>query len=141
MTQDVRWVQRFANYLKAFDELKEGVQLGGTRELSKLEKQGIIQGFEYVHELAWNTIKDYLADKGFVGLVGSKDNTREAFKNGLVTSGEVWMEMIQSRNLTSHTYNHAVAETVYRAIMDLYYPAFVEFADRFSRLAEAEDDA
>ena len=140
MTEDVRWVQRFQIYLKAFDELKEWVQLGGTRELSKLERQGIIHGFEYVHELAWNTLKDYLASKGFVGLVGSKDNTREAFKNGLVTSGEVWMEMIQSRNLTSHTYNHAVAETVYRAIMDLYYPAFVEFADRFSQLVEAEGD-
>ena len=101
---DVRWKQRFNNYLKAFLTLTEAVQLSQVRILSRLEQQGLIQGFELTHELAWNVLKDYLEDKGISGLIGSKDTTRSAFKNGLIGHGEDWMKMIEARNLSSHTY-------------------------------------
>ena len=71
--QDIRWIQRFQNYIKAFQTLIEAVELAQTRTLSKLEQQGLIQGFEFTHELAWNVFKDYLEHKGFVDLIGSRD--------------------------------------------------------------------
>ena len=46
MEHDIRWMQRFDNFRKAFRELQDGVELAGKRNLSKLEKQGLIQGFE-----------------------------------------------------------------------------------------------
>lgn len=137
MTEDSRWKQRFDNYGKAFRELKESLDLAQTRPLSKLEKQGVIQGFEYTHELAWNFLKDYLEFQGHVGLIGSRDTTREAFKRGLVANGETWMDMIKSRNLTSHAYDKATAEAIYTAISSRFFQEFqsvyLEFLQRSAK--------
>ncbi len=138
--QDIRWKQRFNNYTKALQNLSEAKALSETRPLSKLEQQGLIQSFEFTHELAWNVLKDYLEEKGIVGLVGSKDATREAFKNGLLDQGEDWMNMITARNQTSHTYNTAVAEKIVRDILDNFYPAFASMAKKFTVLYEQQDD-
>jgi nucleotidyltransferase substrate binding protein (TIGR01987 family) len=105
MKDDVRWKQRFLNFGKALQTLKEAAELAEERPLSSLEKQGLIQGFEFTHELSWNVLKDYLVEQGVSGIIGSKNASREAYKNELISNGEVWMEMIQSRNLSSHTYN------------------------------------
>ena len=123
-TQDIRWKQRFDNYSKSFHELKEGLALANDRPLTKLEKQGVIQGFEYTHELAWNLLKDYLEFQGHVGLIGSSDTTREAFKRGLIADGETWMEMIKSRNLTSHAYDKDTAEQIYTTIFSRFFREF-----------------
>lgn len=74
------------------------------RELSVLEEQGLIQSFEYTHELAWKTLKDFLIDRGNEGIYGSKDAVRASFQTGLIEEGEIWMDMIGSRNDTYHTY-------------------------------------
>ncbi|MFN3531082.1 MAG: nucleotidyltransferase substrate binding protein [Candidatus Brocadia sp.] len=123
-TQDIRWIQRFNHFNKAFAQLAEAVELSKQRKLSKLEEQGLIQAFEYTHEMAWNTLKDFLEECGVKKLYGSKDTTREAFKTGLIENGEVWMDMINSRNLTSHTYNEDVAEDIANKILNLYFPEF-----------------
>jgi hypothetical protein len=67
--QDIRWKQRFNNYCKALQTLTEAVELSNIRPLSKLEQQGLIQGFEFTHELSWNVLKDYLDCKGISGLI------------------------------------------------------------------------
>ena len=131
---DIRWQQRFNNYLKAFQTLVEAVELARSRELSKLEQQGLIQSFEFTHELAWNVLKDYLEDKGIAGLIGSQDATRVAFQNGLIVQGEDWMKMIETRNKTSHTYNPHIAQTVVNDILEKFYPAFESMANKFNAL-------
>ena len=135
---DIRWQQRLQSFQKAFVRLSEGAQLAGERELSPLEKQGLIQAFEFTHELAWNVLKDYLESQGIQGVVGSRGATREAFKNGLIADREVWMDMIKSRNQTSHTYNEATANENTEAILTRYCAQFSEFSTRFTRLREAE---
>ena len=141
MSVDVRWKQRFDNYLRAFETLRRAVDLARQRDLSELEQQGLIQGFEFTHELAWNVLKDYLEETGISGIIGSKGATREAFKNGLIHDGESWMEMIKSRNLSSHTYNQDTAEKVVTNILSRFYPAFEQMATTFNALVEhAEDD-
>ena len=134
---DVRWHQRLHSFHKALVRLSEGARLAGERELSPLEKQGLIQAFEFTHELAWNVLKDYLESQGIQGVVGSKGATREAFKNGLITDGEVWMDMIKSRNQTSHTYNEETANQITEAILTRYCAQFSQFSARFARLQEA----
>ena len=136
--QDIRWKQRFDNYSKAFDELKESLELANNRPLTKLEKQGVIQGFEYTHELAWNLLKDYLEFQGHVGLIGSRDTTREAFKRGLISDGDIWMEMIKSRNLTSHAYDRDTAEQIYTAILSRFSPEFQLLYTAFSQRSAQE---
>ncbi|MCC2625552.1 MAG: nucleotidyltransferase substrate-binding protein family [Burkholderiales bacterium] len=135
---DIRWKQRFSNFIKAYQELGEAACLANSRALTKLEQQGVIQGFEYTHELSWNVLKDYLEEYGHTGLIGSKDTTREAFKRGLLENGEIWMEMIKSRNLTSHAYNQGLAEAILTDILKKYYPQFEEFAKNFTKFYNEE---
>ena len=134
--QDTRWLQRFSNYQKALLTLSDAADLAATRPLSNLEQQGLIQGFEFTHELAWNVLKDYLEEQGFVGLIGSKNATREAFKNALITDGDVWMDMIKARNMTSHTYSTDIAQGIATDILQRFYPAFKAMAVTFSALRE-----
>ncbi len=127
MEQDIRWQQRFNNFRKALSQLEKAVNLSNDRGLSELEEQGLIQAFEFTHELAWKTIKDFIVEQGTTKIYGSKDATREAFQLGLITDGEGWMEMIRSRNESSHTYNEKTAEEISKKILDSYYDLFVNF--------------
>jgi nucleotidyltransferase substrate binding protein (TIGR01987 family) len=133
-TQDIRWVQRFNHFNKAFSQLKEAVELAQQRKLSKLEEQGLIQAFEFTHELAWNTLKDFLESRGVRNLYGSKDTTRAAFRTGLIENGEAWMDMINSRNLTSHTYDETTAAKIVSAIIHTYFAEFEAFQTRLEKM-------
>jgi len=126
---DIRWEQRFENYKKALKKLGEAVQLDAERPLSELERQGIIQSFEYTHELAWKVMQDFFVYQGNTEIRGSRDATRQAFSAELIADGDNWMEMIKSRNLSSHTYNEAISEEIYRQIVDRFYPLFVTFQE------------
>jgi nucleotidyltransferase substrate binding protein (TIGR01987 family) len=136
-SDDVRWLQRFDNFQRALLVLGRGVRLAQERELSELEQQGLIQGFEFTHELAWSLLKDYLTHQGIAGIVGSRDATRLAFLNGLISDGEIWMGMIRSRNQSSHTYNIEQAQAIARDVIVLFYPAFSALNERFKALAAA----
>ncbi|MCF6267867.1 MAG: nucleotidyltransferase substrate binding protein [Desulfuromusa sp.] len=138
MNEDIRWKQRFANYQLALQTMTEAAELAAQRELTRLEKQGLIQGFEFTHELAWNVLKDYLEDQGFVQLIGSENATRTAFKNQLISDGEVWMDMIKTRNLSSHTYNNETAEVIVDDILNRFYPAFVAMQITFDELVDKD---
>lgn len=131
---DLRWLQRFDNFQRALLVLERGVQLAQARELSELEQQGLIQGFEFTHELAWNLLKDYLTHQGIAGVVGSRDATRLAFQNGLVADGEIWMEMIRSHNQSSHTYNLEQAQAIARDVVHRFAPLFGALRERFTAL-------
>lgn len=125
--KEKRWKQRFQNFQKALTTLSEAVDLATERSLSNLEKQGLIQAFEFTHELYWKTVKDFFEEKGMPTIYGSKDATREAFNNSLISNGEDWMEMIESRNLSSHTYNQEISEDIVQKILKVYYKLFVQF--------------
>ncbi|MBD3749097.1 MAG: nucleotidyltransferase substrate binding protein [Sphingobacteriales bacterium] len=146
-TQDIRWQQRFSNYVKAFLKLEQAVlkikeeyqiEEDGTIDedsfLDNIIKEGLIQRFEYTHELAWNVMKDFLENAGNNNIFGSKDATREAFARGLIINGEVWMDMIKSRNKTSHTYNEETAHDIFMKIVHEYYQEFNQFRERMETL-------
>lgn len=134
-TPDIRWQQRFSNYRLALGQLAEAVALRRERNLSRLERQGLIKAFEFTHELAWNTLKDFAEFQGAIGLMGSRDATRTAFKIGLIEDGESWMQMIESRNLSTHTYDEEKALEVENRVTSTYYPLFRQLAMRLEELA------
>jgi len=134
--QDIRWQQRLVNYSRALAQLTRAVELARSRQLSELEKQGLIQAFEFVFELAWNLMKDYFLYQGNPGITGSRDAIRTAFKQGLISDGEGWMEMIKSRNQTAHTYNESVANEITEKIMVLYYDLFQQYEKHMQNLAD-----
>ena len=131
---DTRWRQRLNNYTLARQRLSEAVQLNEQRGLTPLEQQGLIQAFEFTHELAWNVMKDYFYWQGNAQITGARDATREAFSQGLVDDGEGWMAMIKSRNQTSHTYNQAIAEQIVELICQRYNSLFAAFETRMRQI-------
>ncbi len=135
---DVRWRQRFQSFGKAFVQLSAAADLAKQRKLSDLEQQGLIQAFEFTHELAWNILKDFLESRGAINLYGSKDATREAFTKGLITNGDEWMAMIQARNRSSHTYNEKTAHEVAVAILSSFVSEFERFRVKFTELDSLE---
>lgn len=134
--QDIRWQQRFKHFQKALLQLSKGVELSQQRPLSDIEQQGLIKAFEFTHELAWNVIKDYFEYQGNTSIMGSRDATREAFQRNMISAGESWMEMIKSRNMTSHTYNQEIADEISGKVIDTYFPLFQEFAARVQDLVD-----
>lgn len=126
MKSDVRWKQRFQNFDKAYSLLSEALK-GGPNALSPLEKEGVIQRFEYSFELAWKTIKDYLFESGMlVNPLTPRQVLKEAFGARMIVDGQVWVDMLDHRNLLSHTYDDAVFAEAVSAIAERYLPAMTE---------------
>lgn len=132
---ETRWKQRLANFNKAFGQLSDAVALMAARALSPLERQGVIQAFEYTYELGWNVLRDYLRWQGNAELSGSRDTLREAFSAKLIDDGEIWMDMLQDRNRTSHTYNEATAAEILNNIQAHYHAQFQKLQWKMNSLA------
>lgn len=126
--QDIRWKQRFSNYKKAHSQFKKFMQ---KENLNELEKQGLVQSFEYTHELAWNLMKDYLQYEGIQNLLGSRSTTREAFNKGIISNGQTWMNMIESRNRTVHLYEESILNEELDKIVNQYAILFQELLNYF----------
>jgi len=131
---DVRWKQRFQNFSNALNQLSEAVDLQQVRELSKLEKQGLVKAFEFTHELAWNVMKDYFLYQGNVQIMGSRDATREAFQKNMIADGDGWMDMIAMRNRAVHTYDEATVNAVIEKTTLVYFPLFKDFEIKMQSL-------
>ena len=126
MAADIRWQQRFANYMRALDQLERFFE---PPALNEREQQGLIKAFEYTFELAWNTLRDLLRSQGNESLLGSRDTLREAFR----------LELIQDRNLTSHTYNRATADAIAANIQQHYLSCFQSLRTRLQIRLEEEE--
>jgi len=128
---DVRWLQRLENYGRALATLQRAIATAKERPLNELEEQGLIQAFEFTHELSWLVLKDFLLDQGVSGISGSRDAVREAVVRDLLSpsSEATWMAMIRSRNLTSHTYNPSLAHEIAGLIQNSFGPALQALHD------------
>jgi nucleotidyltransferase substrate binding protein (TIGR01987 family) len=104
---DVRWKQRFDSYRRALDRLRQPAT-GGVERLSQLEKEGLIQRFEFTFELAWKTLRDYLIYQGITLDAATPRHTiKAAFSAGILSDGRLWIDMLESRNVMSHQYDEA----------------------------------
>ena len=125
--QDIRWKQRFENFLGALKQLKNANELRKQRPFTELELLGAVQAFEVTQELSWKVMKDFLEAQGGTDLFGSKTVVREAFNLGLISNGEQWLNTIESRNKTSHIYDEQEILRILEIIFDNYVPLFTEF--------------
>ena len=106
--EDVRWIQRFSNFEKAFLLLQDSLK---TERLSILERAGLIQFFEMTFELSWKLLKDYEETEGLIAKT-PREAIKQAFQSGLISNGHDWIDALQDRNLTAHTYNEETAIAV-----------------------------
>lgn len=129
MNKDIRWLQRLDNYQDAVKSLSEDISLTKERDLTDIEKRGLIQAFEYCYELSWKLIKDFFEMEGETDIFGSRDAFLLAFNRGLTDRNLV--QTIKSRQMTSHTYNKDIAEDIYQKVIDQYYDDFSDLLKSF----------
>lgn len=135
MTDIPRWEQRLESYHKALSRLAEVINESHKHTLSSIECDGLVQRFEFTHELAWKLMKAYANYQGFTDIADSRDATRKAFEMGLIQDGQAWMDMIKSRNETSHNYDGDVANGVVKNVIGRFYPLMQQFHDKMKSLS------
>ena len=125
--KEIRWKQRFSNFEKAFKLYKEGLE--SLKDTSTdIEKEGIIQRFEYTFELAWKTLKDYL-EYGGITVNLPREIIKQSFSKGLIKDGDVWIDMLEKRNLIAHTYDDKNFKLVFDLIKGEYFKAIHQVFD------------
>lgn len=117
---DIRWIQRLENLERANSLVREVVKTKDIEALSDLEKQGLIQRFEFTFELAWKTLQDYLVYLGYEFQSGPNSTLKMALDNSLITNAEVWRRMAKARILSFHTYDEDEADRIVNDIYDVY---------------------
>jgi nucleotidyltransferase substrate binding protein (TIGR01987 family) len=104
--KEIRWKQRFQNFNRAYNLLNCALEENDIDDLSNLEQEGVIQRFEYTYELAWKTLKDYLEYNGVnITEITARSVFKEAYSSGIIKNSEIFIDMMFSRNLLSHTYD------------------------------------
>ena len=131
--ENIRWKQRFENFVNALKQLKNAKKINSEREFSELELQGVIQAFEVTQELSWKVMKDFLEEQGTTELFGSKNAVKEAFNIGLITNGEIWLDMIKTRNLTSHIYDESEILKILVVVLNVYFESFIAFESKMKK--------
>lgn len=131
--KDIRWKQRFNNYRRALKQLENAVRIISRKEFLDIDfyniaREGLIQCFEFTHELSWKVMKDYAEHQGIMEIFGSRDAIRYSLRLGLIDD-EKWMDTIKDRNVTSHHYEDETAQKIVDHIINIYYPLFVRFEE------------
>ncbi|MDI6795213.1 MAG: nucleotidyltransferase substrate binding protein, partial [bacterium] len=116
--KDIRWKQRFQNFDKAYLLLERTLKIENP---SEAEKGGVIQFYEMAFELAWKLMKDYLDEQGFT-VKSPREAIKQAFQSSIIENGHLWIDALEDRNLTRHTYNEDIAIEVVSKIRTVYFP-------------------
>ncbi len=128
---DIRWRQRFQNFEKSLAYLEQAIHISKP---DIIQKAGLIQFFEMSFELAWNVLKDYLEEQGFIEIKSPRSALKKAFETGLIEDGHSWMQLLDDRNITSHAYDEATVDMIEGLIRKKYYPLLEQLYDTLRNL-------
>lgn len=131
---DIRWKQRFHQFQKAFALLQQAIDI---KEPSVVERAGLIQFFEMAFELGWKLLKDYQEAQGFT-IASPREAIKQAFQSEIVRAGHDWIDALEDRNLTTHTYNEQTAVEVEEKIRGKYYPLLLQLHQTFLAKTDQE---
>ncbi len=128
--QNIRWVQRFENFEKASINLNETIECIKHNGINKIYTMALIQAYEIVFELAWKTMKDYLEFNGIITDT-PRETIKEAFSKNIISDGHIWIEMMEARNKTSHTYKEEYAKSLCDDILNIYSNQIINLLEFF----------
>lgn len=130
--KEIRWRQRHQNFEKSFKLLQETAAISNP---SDAERAGLVQFFEVTFELAWKTLKDYLESQGYAAKT-PREVLKQAFEIELIQNGQAWLEALDDRNLTAHTYDENTARKVEKLIREKYNPLLIQLQKTLQGLQE-----
>lgn len=118
--------EKLENYKKALARLEEAL---AEKEPDQFVYDAIIKRFEFTYELAWELLKALIEYKGGEDVRFPRDVFKEAYAKGLLKNGEIWLDMLNDRNLSSHTYNQEKVMEIFMRIKHRYFDEFVRLAE------------
>jgi nucleotidyltransferase substrate binding protein (TIGR01987 family) len=118
----IKWQHKFANFEMIFQQLELAV---AQTSYSNLEKAGLVQTFEFTFELAWKILQRLLQFRGYE-VNGPRDVIKQAYKDGLITNGDEWLNALDNRNMLAHTYDVETSDEAVKLIKNKYYPFLKE---------------
>lgn len=141
MINPERWKQRFQNFERAFVvfQARRTDALENPKGTKYYEtcRMALVQAFEIVIELSWKTLKDYLEVQGYVEVQNGRRAFRQAFQDGIIDEGELWLKALDLRNIPSHTYDMSMLEESIDFIIFSLQPALIKLQNRLA----AESDS
>lgn len=108
---------RINNFKKALNRLEEGIK----KAKDSLDKDGVIQRFEFTVELLWKALRSILLYQG-IECYSPRNCIKEAFKANLINDDEIILDMIEDRNIFSHVYDEDKSELIFERIKNVYLP-------------------
>lgn len=129
--KDIRWKQRFSNYEKALKQFKDAIE---ANPQERLAQEGLIQRFEYTFELAWKCLQDILQERGFSEIRGPKPVVEQAFQDGLIQDGVLWMEMLRARNESTHLYDEKSFLKIFDQAKNLFLKPLSQLEEKLKAL-------
>lgn len=127
-----KFTEKYEKLMSATDRLKEAIADYEKTPLDSV-RDGAIQRFEFCTELAWKTVREYLVEQGYADINSPKSVMKTAFSDGLLTNENGWLEILESRNITSHVYDEKTAETIFESIKNVYTPLFSELIETLKK--------
>lgn len=124
-TQDIRWIQRFENLHSVFKRLQEAINVHQQMPDNDLIKMAVVKAFEMTFELSWKTMKDFLVYNG-IDVKLPRDIIKQAFANDMIEDGQLWIDMLENRNLMTHTYDEERANEAIQHICKEYFQGLAQ---------------
>jgi len=137
MDPDTRWLQRYSNFERTYLLLSDALRVENP---SVLERAGLIQFFEMAFELSWKIMKDYEQSEG-VDARTPREVLKKAFQIGLIEEGHVWLDALDDRNLTAHTYKEDIAQAVERKVRQRYHSMIMKLYETLKAKKDALEKA
>lgn len=133
MNNPIRWKQRFQNFEKALTVFKDRCSdvddhPKGSKYYDAFQ-MALVQAFEILIELSWKVLKDYLENEGYTEVQTGKRAFRQAFQDGIIENGEVWLKALEIRNSTSHIYDVALLEELNVFVVESFLPEVKKLHD------------
>lgn len=137
MTQDIRWKQRFSNFNQVYDRLNEVINVNDKQPADMITQIAMIKLFELVFELSWKTMKDYL-EYHDLQVKFPRDVIKQAFASEILEDGQLWIDMLDERNLLAHVYDQKRAEYAAERISKKYFSGLTQLQNFFQKKLKSE---
>jgi len=113
---------------RAFLRLKEAVE----RARDDLDRDGVIQRFEFSVELFWKTLKKVL-EYNKVECYSPRDCVKKAFRYGMIDDDEIVLDMLEDRNRSFHIYDEEEAVKIFERISKVYVNVLEKMIEELTR--------
>lgn len=123
-----RLEERIENFNRAFEIFNNAVQAYNQEKENILMHMALVQAYEVCFELSWKVLKDYLAENGILVYM-PKEVIKEAFNKNVIENGQIWIDMLDARNATSHEYKMDKINLILEKISTTYYEELLKFSN------------